>query len=67
MARWGIEAAALPATADGAHMGRGTLNLRSQVWGVDDAGRIGPDSVPADVSICAANPHGDGRYSSLPM
>jgi imidazolonepropionase-like amidohydrolase len=45
--------------ADGARMGRESLDLRGQVWEVDYRGKAGPDGMPAVLKIRGRDPRGD--------
>jgi len=46
-------------TADGALMGRESLNLRGQVFEVDASGKSGPDGMPSSLEIRGVTPQGD--------
>ena len=46
-------------TADGALMGRESLNLRGQVWEIDSVGKDGPDGMPASLTVRGVTPQGD--------
>src|SRR5262245_4999011 len=46
-------------TADGARIGRESMNLRGQVFELDSSGKTGPDGMPASITIRGATPQGD--------
>src|SRR5262245_58823817 len=46
-------------TADGARMGRESLNLRGQVFELDSRGTAGADGMPASITIRGVTPQGD--------
>lgn len=46
-------------TADGARMGRESLNLRGQVWEVDEVGKPGPAGMPIAFAVHGVTPQGD--------
>ena len=45
--------------ADGARMGRESMNLRGQVFELDSSGRAGADGMPAAITVRGATPQGD--------
>src|SRR5262245_53485738 len=45
--------------ADGARMGRESMNLRGQVFELDSSGKAGTDGLPAAIAIRGATPQGD--------
>ena len=45
--------------ADGARMGRESMNLRGQVFELDSSGTAGADGVPSAITIRGATPQGD--------
>ena len=45
--------------ADGALMGRESMNLRGQVWELDARGSAGPDGMPSALAIRGVTPQGD--------
>jgi imidazolonepropionase-like amidohydrolase len=45
--------------ADGARLGRESLNLRGQVFEIDSSGRAGADAMPSSVTIRGVTPQGD--------
>src|ERR1700730_5469467 len=46
-------------SADGARMGRESMNLRGQVWEVDYSGTSGADGMPATLTVRGVTPQGD--------
>ncbi len=50
-------------TADGAHMGRESMNLRGQVWEVDASGKAGSVGYPQSLAIRGVTPTGDAAES----
>ena len=45
--------------ADGARMGRESMNLRGQVFELESNGKAGPDTMPAALRIRGVTPQGD--------
>src|ERR1044072_7715166 len=45
--------------ADGARMGRESMNLRGQVFELDSSGKAGADGLPSAVTIRGVTPQGD--------
>ena len=45
--------------ADGARMGRESINLRGQVFELDSSGKAGADGMPATLTIRGVTPQGD--------
>ncbi len=45
--------------ADGSRVSRESLNLRGQIWAVDQTGVAGPDGMPAKVTVRGVTPQGD--------
>ncbi len=45
--------------ADGARMGRESMNLRGQVFELDSSGKAGPDGMPSSIAIRGTTPQGD--------
>jgi len=46
-------------SADGAHMGRESMNLRGQVWEIDSSGKPGVAGSPQSLTIRGVTPNGD--------
>ena len=46
-------------SADGAHMGRESMNLRGQVWEIDSSGKPGVAGSPESLTIRGVTPNGD--------
>ena len=49
--------------ADGARMGRESMNLRGQVFELDSTGKLGVDGVPSAIAIRGVTPQGDAAES----
>src|SRR6187200_122754 len=45
--------------ADGARMGRESMNLRGQVFELDSSAKAGPDGMPSSIAIRGTTPQGD--------
>ena len=51
--------AAIWRTADGTWMSRDSVLLRGQVWEMDQSARLGPDGMPAALTVRGYTPNGD--------
>ncbi|AXC14494.1 Amidohydrolase family protein [Acidisarcina polymorpha] len=49
--------------ADGAYMGRESMNLRGQVWDLESNGKPGPAGAPLSLTIRGVTPQGDAAES----